>query len=58
MTPDPWPRESLSFRSMDGSLGTEFLQIVTARLLNEFPRQVRACSQALDDEDVWWRPNE
>jgi len=43
---------------MDGSLGTEFLQIVRAGLLNEYPRQVRACLQALDDEDVWWRPNE
>jgi len=43
---------------MDGSLGTEFLQIVRARLVNEYPRQVRACLQALDDEDLWWRPNE
>src|SRR5262245_6189882 len=43
---------------MDGSLDTEFLQTVKARLLNEYPRQVRACLQALGDEDIWWRPNE
>src|SRR5215510_9714171 len=43
---------------MDGSLGSEFLQMVRARLLNEYPRQVRACLQALGDEDVWWRPNQ
>jgi len=43
---------------MDGSLGAEFLQIIRARLLDEYPRQVRACLQALDDEDLWWRPHE
>jgi uncharacterized damage-inducible protein DinB len=43
---------------MDGSLGEEFLQIVRARLVNEYPRQVRACLQALDEEDLWWRPND
>src|SRR5215813_2450044 len=43
---------------MDGSLGSEFLQIVRARLVNEYPRHVRACLQALGDEDMWWRPHE
>lgn len=43
---------------MDGSLGTEVLQIVRARLVDEYPRQVRACLQSLSDEDLWWRPNE
>jgi uncharacterized damage-inducible protein DinB len=43
---------------MDGSLGDEFLQIVRARLVDEYPRQVRACLSVLDHEDVWWRPND
>lgn len=43
---------------MDGSLDAELLQIIRARLVNEYPRQVRACLQALGDEDVWWRPHE
>jgi uncharacterized damage-inducible protein DinB len=43
---------------MDGSLGEEFLQIVRARLVNDYPRQVRACLQVLDEEDLWWRPND
>jgi uncharacterized damage-inducible protein DinB len=43
---------------MDGSLGEEFLQMVRARLVDDYPRQVRACLQLLDEEDVWWRPND
>ena len=58
MSPDPVLRESLSFRLMDGSLGEEFLQIVRARLVDEYPRQVRVCLSVLDDEDMWWRPND
>lgn len=58
MTSDPILRESLSFRLMDGSLGEEFLQMVRARLVDDYPRQVRACLQLLDEEDVWWRPND
>jgi len=58
MTSDPILRESLSFRLMDGSLGDEFLEMVRARLVDDYPRQVRACLQALNEEDVWWRPND
>jgi uncharacterized damage-inducible protein DinB len=43
---------------MDGSLGAEVLQIVRARLVDEYPRQVRACLHTLSEDDVWWRPNE
>lgn len=43
---------------MDGSLADEFLQMVRARLVDDYPRHVRTCLQALDDDDVWWRPNE
>ena len=43
---------------MDRSLGAEFLEMVRARLLDDYPRQVRACLTALGDEDLWWRPHE
>jgi uncharacterized damage-inducible protein DinB len=43
---------------MDGPLADEFLQIVRARLVDDYPRQVRTCLQVLDDDDVWWRPSE
>jgi uncharacterized damage-inducible protein DinB len=43
---------------MDAPLGAEFLQMVRSRLLDEFPGQIRACLDALDDDDLWWRPHE
>jgi uncharacterized damage-inducible protein DinB len=60
MTSDPIAesRESLSFRPMDGSLGAEFLELVRKRLLDDYAPQVRACLDAISDEDVWWRPHE
>ena len=58
MSPDPISRESLSFRLMDGSLSEDFLEMVRARLVEDYPRQVRACLRVLDDEDLWWRPND
>ena len=39
-------------------LDAEFLQMVRHLLLDEFPGQIRACLDALSEEDVWWRPNE
>jgi uncharacterized damage-inducible protein DinB len=41
----------------DAPLDAEFLQMVRHRMLDEFPGQIRACLDALDDDDVWWRPN-
>jgi len=43
---------------MDGSLSEDFLEMVRARLVEDYPRQVRACLRVLDDEDLWWRPND
>ena len=43
---------------MDAPLGAEFLQIVRSRMLDEYPRQIRACLDALGDEEIWWRPHE
>lgn len=28
------------------------------RLVSDYPAQVRACLQSLDDGQIWWRPNE
>jgi uncharacterized damage-inducible protein DinB len=43
---------------MEEPLGAEFLQIVRSRLLNEYPRQIQACLDVLDESGLWWRPNE
>jgi uncharacterized damage-inducible protein DinB len=43
---------------MDAPLDAELLQIARSRLLDDYPRQVSACLQALGDEEIWWRPNE
>jgi uncharacterized damage-inducible protein DinB len=51
-------RESLSLRPMDAPLDAEFLQMVRHRLLDEFPGQIRACLDALNEDDLWWRPND
>src|SRR6185503_17844878 len=46
------PRESLSLRLMDAPLDAEFLQMVRHRLLDEFPGQIRACLDALNEDDL------
>ena len=43
---------------MDAPFDAEFLTIVRSRLLDEYPRQIRACLDALGEDDVWWRPHE
>jgi uncharacterized damage-inducible protein DinB len=43
---------------MDAPLDAEFLQIVRSRLLDEYPGQIRACLDVLDEDDLWWRPHE
>ena len=43
---------------MDAPLDAEFLEIVRSRLLNEYPRQIRTCLDALTEDEVWWRPND
>jgi len=34
------------------------LDSLRARVTKVFPAQVRECLAALDDEQIWWRPNE
>ncbi len=43
---------------MDALLGAEFLQMVRQRMLDEYPGQIRACLDALGEDDLWWRPHE
>jgi len=38
-------------------VGESFLKEARRRLVQHFPAQVRACLDALSDEDLWWRPN-
>jgi uncharacterized damage-inducible protein DinB len=52
------PRESLSLGPMDVPLGGEFLDMVRHRMLDEYPGQIRACLDALGEDDLWWRPHE
>ena len=40
------------------SVDTTFLAMARSRLCVHLPGQVRACLDALDDQQVWWRPNE
>ena len=39
-------------------LGTLTLEAIRARICRVFPAQVRAAVDALDDGQLWWRPNE
>jgi uncharacterized damage-inducible protein DinB len=34
------------------------LQALQARICRVFPAQIRAAVEALDDDQIWWRPNE
>lgn len=39
-------------------VAVSFIKEARRRLTQHFPDQVRACLDALSDEDLWWRPNE
>lgn len=43
---------------MEADLLSTLLHITRARLVRDYPEQVRACLDALTDEQIWWRPNE
>src|ERR1700687_401127 len=34
------------------------VEALRGRLTNVMPAQIRACVEQLDDEQLWWRPNE
>ncbi len=39
-------------------LATLTLEALKARICRVFPAQIRAAVEPLDDEQIWWRPNE
>jgi len=43
---------------MSDTLAAALLGLVKSRLVTEYPGQLTRCLQVLDDEDIWWRPNE
>ena len=43
---------------MERTVDTTFLYIARSRLVVHLTEQIRACLAALDDEQIWWRPNE
>jgi uncharacterized damage-inducible protein DinB len=43
---------------MERTLDSTLLHIARTRLVQDYPGQISACLEVLDDEDIWWRPNE
>ena len=43
---------------MERTVDSAFLYIARSRLVVHLTEQIRACLDALDDEQIWWRPNE
>lgn len=43
---------------MDFTLDSTLLHLSRQRLLHDFPGQITFCLDVLDDEQIWWRPNE
>ena len=43
---------------MERTVDNTFLHIARSRLVVHLTEQIRACLAALDDEQIWWRPNE
>lgn len=43
---------------MEHSLESTLLHVFRARILKDFPEQIRSCLNVLNNSEVWWRPNE
>jgi hypothetical protein len=43
---------------MEHELASTVIDSLRARITRVFPAQVRQCLEQLDDEQIWWRPNE
>ena len=43
---------------MTYTLESTLLHLARTRLVKDYPGQIDACLEVLNDEDVWWRPNE
>jgi len=47
-----------STQIMADEIAPAVLDSLRARIARVFPAQIRQCVEALDDEQIWWRPNE
>lgn len=43
---------------MERDLGETLLHTTRVRLVHDYPGQIDACLAVLEEEDLWWRPNE
>jgi uncharacterized damage-inducible protein DinB len=43
---------------MDRTLESTVLHMVKTRLVKDYPAQINTCLDALNDQQIWWRPNE
>ena len=43
---------------MNDTVSGAVLESLRTRICRVFPAQIRACVEALTDEQIWWRPNE
>ncbi|MBI2833766.1 MAG: DUF1572 family protein [Acidobacteria bacterium] len=43
---------------MSHTLDSTVLHVMRTRLVSDLPEQIKACLNALTDQDIWWRPNE
>jgi len=43
---------------MNEAVSAAVLDSIRTRIFRVFPAQIRACVEALSDEQIWWRPNE
>jgi DNA-binding NarL/FixJ family response regulator len=43
---------------MERTVESTLVHIARVRLVNDYPSQINACLDELDDQQVWWRPDE
>ena len=43
---------------MERTLESTVLHMVKTRLVKDYPGQINVCLDALNDRQIWWRPNE
>jgi uncharacterized damage-inducible protein DinB len=43
---------------MERPLDSTVLHLTRVRLTQDYPAQIDACLEVLDDDQIWWRPNE
>lgn len=43
---------------MDRTLESTLLHVSRSRLMQDYPGQINACLDLLNDQELWWRPND